>query len=310
MMSELPAATVDWGGSATSEAPSELPRNWPNRRSSRTVTTAGMRWHYQRMGSGVPFLLLHGTAASTHSWRDLMPLLASRFDVLAVDLPGHGYTDRRPDGDMSLPALADAIRAMLLKLDFDPQFAVGHSAGAAIALRMQLDKSIRARAIIGLNAALFPFGGSMTRLFAPMAKVFAGAPLMARMIARRAKDPASVSRILLGTGSQIDRQGIKIYQQLLQRESHVSAVLAMMASWRLDGFLNELRGVSCGLHLLSGENDRAVSPDEANTVAQALPHVQVISLESCGHLAHEEQPGRVAECLRRIADHEGGENAA
>lgn len=301
MSIEIPIDAVEWAADVALAAPAELPRQWPNRSSSRELSVDGIRWHYQRMGSGPRMLLVHGTAAATHSWRDLMPLLANDFDVLAIDLPGHGYTDRRPDGDMSLPALASALAGLLNTLDFAPNVAVGHSAGAAVALRMQLDGAMGPQTIVGLNAALLPFGGSMSRLIAPMAKMFAAAPMMAKMIARRAEDPASVRRILLGTGSEIDRRGIEIYQQLLRRESHVSAVLSMMASWRLDGFLEELREISCDLHLLSGQNDKAVSPEEANTVARTLPEVSVTRFPNCGHLAHEEQPDVVAKYIAEVS---------
>ena len=54
-------------------------RDWPNREASRFVHAAGLRWHVQVMGSGPVVLLLHGTGAATHSWRDLMPKLAERW---------------------------------------------------------------------------------------------------------------------------------------------------------------------------------------------------------------------------------------
>ena len=54
---------------------------WPNHAVSRLVDAGGVRWHVQRMGRGPVLLLVHGTGASTHSWRALMPLLATRFDV-------------------------------------------------------------------------------------------------------------------------------------------------------------------------------------------------------------------------------------
>lgn len=301
MISELSAAAFARTPCAQSDAPDDLPRDWPNRSSSRAIVVGEMRWHYQRMGRGAPLLLVHGTAAATHSWRDLMPLLASHFDVLAVDLPGHGFSNRRADGDMSLPGLAAALDALLKTLEYRPRIAVGHSAGAAIVLQMQLEQNIRAQTIIGLNAALLPFGGAMSRLFAPLAKAFAGAPQMARMISRRAQDPASVRRVLLGTGSNIDHQGVEIYRRLLQRETHVSAVLSMMASWRLDGFVERLGDLGCSLHLLSGANDKAVSPEEANSVARALPDAKVTRLQNCGHLAHEEQPEMVADFIRQVA---------
>ncbi|NBQ74895.1 MAG: alpha/beta hydrolase, partial [Acetobacteraceae bacterium] len=51
-------------------------RDWPNRTASRFVEAGGLNWHVQLMGQGPCLLLLHGTAAATHSWRDLAPLLA------------------------------------------------------------------------------------------------------------------------------------------------------------------------------------------------------------------------------------------
>ena len=60
---------------------------WPHREASHFVAAGAARWHVQRMGSGPPLLLLHGTGASVHSWRGLMPLLAQSHDVIACDLP-------------------------------------------------------------------------------------------------------------------------------------------------------------------------------------------------------------------------------
>ena len=63
-------------------------RDWPNRAHSRFVAAGGLSWHVQRMGAGPKLLMLHGTGASTHSFRDLAPLLAEEFDVAAPELPG------------------------------------------------------------------------------------------------------------------------------------------------------------------------------------------------------------------------------
>ena len=68
--------------------------DWPNRQYSRFVEAAGMRWHVQVMGQGPALLLLHGTGAATHSWRDVMPKLAGHYTVVAIDLPGHAFTQR------------------------------------------------------------------------------------------------------------------------------------------------------------------------------------------------------------------------
>ena len=90
----------------------------------------------QRAGKGEHVLLLHGTGASTHSWAVLFPLLAARFDTLAVDLPGHGFTQSFRRLDSALPGMVHALKVLLAAENFRPALIVGHSAGAAIAVRL------------------------------------------------------------------------------------------------------------------------------------------------------------------------------
>ena len=121
--------------------------NWPNHAASRFVSAAGFQWHVQIMGEGPALLLLHGSGASTHSWRDLAPKLAAHFTVIALDLPGQGFTQAPPASGFSLSAMAQSIAALLHELRVAPALVVGHSAGAAIAVRMAIDGLIAPKAI-------------------------------------------------------------------------------------------------------------------------------------------------------------------
>src|SRR3569833_51424 len=103
-------------------------RDWPNRDASRFVAAGGVRWHVQVTGQGPVALLAHGTGAATHSWRDLAPLLARRFTVVAHDLPGHGFTATPPRRRLSLPEMAHDLAALCAKLDVKPHIAICRSA--------------------------------------------------------------------------------------------------------------------------------------------------------------------------------------
>ncbi|MDJ0918755.1 MAG: alpha/beta fold hydrolase [Woeseiaceae bacterium] len=276
---------------------SEIPYDWPHRNSSRLTASQGSIWHVQRAGQGDTILLLHGTAASTHTWRDVIPALSGSFDVLAVDLPGHGFSERVVGGGMSLDDISDGIAGLLHDLKISPSCIVGHSAGAAVALNLVLKNQVDAGHIIGINAALLPFGGTLKNLFSPLARFFASTQLMPRMLARRAADKRAVERVLNGTGSTIDSDGMEYYQRLFQRESHLSSVLQMMASWELGPLLRELPGLQPQLMLIVGEQDQAVSPKEADSVARLLSKTEVMRLPGLGHLAHEEAPERIAELV-------------
>jgi magnesium chelatase accessory protein len=279
-------------------------RDWPNRAASRFVPAGGLIWHVQEMGEGPALLLLHGTAGATHSFRDLAPALSAHFRVIVPDLPGHGFTEAVDNSRLSLPAMARALAELLASLSAKPVLAAGHSAGAAILIRMALDGSIDPRAIIGLNAALLPFQGLAQHLFPPMAKLLVLNPVVPRVFAWSA-DTAAARRLIEKTGSSIDSTGIECYRRLIARSGHVAAALGMMARWDLDPIVAALPTLRTRLDLIVGTNDLAVPPSDAAVVRRRRPATHVIRLQGLGHLAHEENPALVAEHILTIARETG-----
>jgi len=275
---------------------------WPNGEASRFVRAAGMTWHVQEFGRGPIIVLLHGTGASTHSWRKVAPLLAQRFNVIALDLPGHGASRMPTRRFMSIDGMSRAIGALLRVLDRMPDLVVGHSAGAAVAVRMSLDKLIDPKAIIGLNAALLPLPGYAGQLFAPLARMLTHIPLVPRVFARRAFDRSLIEAMIANTGSRLDAEGIGYYHRLAQSPEHIAAVLAMMAEWDLPTLRRDLPRLKTQLTLLVGSNDRAIRPHDARRVQSILRGTRVISLDGLGHLAHEEAPELTVQMIERVAD--------
>jgi magnesium chelatase accessory protein len=276
-------------------------RDWPNRETSRFLSAGGLRWHVQVMGSGPILLLLHGTGASTHSWRDLAPLLASDFTVVAPDLPGHGFTQSPHSDQLSLPAMARATAALLKALEFAPHLVVGHSAGAAIGLRMTVDGSIAPRALVSLNGALLPFRGVASQLFPSLARLLVLNPFVPRLFAWRAGSAGAVDSLLQGTGSRLDQRGLALYQRLFSNRVHVAATLAMMANWDLDALGRQFGKLDLPVVLAVAANDKAVPPADAAEVARRLPNARIETIPAAGHLAHEEKPAEVAAMILRVA---------
>jgi magnesium chelatase accessory protein len=282
--------------------------HWPHHKRSSFVQAAGLRWHVQQFpgpGTDAPcLLLLHGTGASTHSWRDLAPLLANRYRVIAPDLPGHAFTGLPPGGvgspQLTLPGMARALQGLLSALGQTPVWVVGHSAGAAIAVRMCLDGLIQPQRLVGLNAALLPLGGLAGAVFSPAAKLMAAAPLVPRLFAWRARDPAVLQRLLHSTGSTLDATGTALYRRLVSSPAHATGALGMMANWDLPTLAADLPRLAVPLDLLVGTRDRTVPPEQAQRVWAQLSEAargRCVRLDGLGHLAHEEDPVRVAECL-------------
>jgi len=273
---------------------------WPNQQWSRFVQAGGLRWHLQQHGSGPGLLLVHGTGSSTHSWRDVMPLLAQHYTVLAVDLPGHGFSDSVPHARMSIAGMSECLAALLLAIDVEVNYCVGHSAGAVILCRLALDGLIAPRVVISENGAFVPWGGAAGTLFSPIARLMASGSLVPRLLSWSAGNPVNVARMIAGTGSHLDAQGIELYTRLVREPRHVAGALAMMANWDLYSFDRELPHLKTPLALIVAECDRAVPPRQAEWVKQRVPSAEIHRLAGLGHLAHEEDPRLVADEIAAI----------
>lgn len=272
-------------------------QDWPHRACSRFVAAGGIDWHVQQMGQGQALLLVHGTGATTHSWRGLLPLLAKHFAVIAPDLPGHGFTALPAQHRMSLPGMAHLLGDLLGVLEIRPEIVVGHSAGAAILARMCLDGVIAPRCLISLNGALLPLGGMPGRLFSPLARLLASSSFAAQLFAWRAGDRNMVQRLLRGTGSSIDPEGAELYLRLARNPGHVAGALAMMANWDLQGLARDLPKLKTPLVLVAGSNDRTIPSADAYRLHALMPRTEVVRLSGLGHLAHEEQAALVADLI-------------
>lgn len=293
--------------------------DWPHRARSRFVDAAGLRWHVQDFPGpagadpAAPVLLLHGTGSSAHSWRALAPLIARRRRVIAPDLPGHGFTSPAGRHPVSPAGMAQAVAALATALGVRPWQVVGHSAGAAIAVRLALDGGLDAQAtaggLVSLNGALVPLSGFAWTWFSPAAKLFAAAPVVPRLFAWRARDPAVVDRLLDGTGSRVEPVDRSIYRRLVRSPAHVAGALQMMAQWDLETLRRDLPGLQRPdrrpppprLHLVVGDRDRLVPPHLARQVQVLVPSASCTVLPGLGHLAHEEAPDAVLAAIDAAA---------
>jgi magnesium chelatase accessory protein len=275
--------------------------DWPNRSASRFVQADGLTWHVQIMGQGPVLLLVHGTGASSHSYRDLAPLLAQDFTVVVPDLPGHGFTSAPPSYRMTLKDMSAALASLIDALKAPPAMVVAHSAGAAIAARMALDGRITPQTLVSLNGALLPIPGLPGQFFSGMAKTLALIPAVPWLFSWRAGDPAAVRKMIASTGSTLDQAGIDLYARLLRDSGHVANVLAMMANWELDGLARDLPRLKPRLVLVVADQDRAVPVKVGRKLEQLVPGATLLVQQGLGHLSHEERPAETAALLHRIA---------
>ena len=264
---------------------------WPNASASRFVEAGGLRWHVQVLGAGPVVLLLHGSGAATHTWRELAPLLAAHCTVIAPDLPGHGFTARPSAERLSLDGMATSIDALLHTLHVVPGAIVGHSAGGALAL--WLARTWPSTTIVGLNAALAP-PHPLLSFVAPGMRLLTSAFGVGALTALLARNDRVFEALMQSTGSTIDAEQTAWYRAFAQTETHAAALMSMFAHWDLNALAPVLPAMNHPVTLVVGADDGWVSPAETKRIAARLPNARVITVDQAGHLVHEEFPERVS----------------
>ena len=265
--------------------------------SGRFVKTDGLNWHVEEMGQGPTILLVHGTAASIHSWRDVLPLLAESYHVVAIDLPGHGQTDSLASSNFKLESMGNGIAAVMRAMNIEPEIVVGHSAGAAILAYVCARKLLRPQTYVSFNGAFYPFAGWSGTLFSPIAKLAAFNPFLPRILSGLASR-ATVEKLLRDTGSTLSPEGVDLYFNLFKQSNHVAAALGMMASWDLNGMDDNLARLEPNSVFVAGEQDKAVPPDTADRAAARCRNAKSVHIKGLGHLLHEENPSLAAQIIK------------
>ena len=130
---------------------------------SKYATLNGAKVHYQNYGSGSEaFVLIHGWTCNLSHWRYQIPEFTKRARVIALDLPGHGQSDK-PDISYTMDHFAVAIDSVMRDAKVDRAVLVGHSMGTPVARQFYRKFPQKTLAIVIVDGALRPFGDKATR---------------------------------------------------------------------------------------------------------------------------------------------------
>jgi magnesium chelatase accessory protein len=269
------------------------------------VAADGIRFRVVTAGRGPTLLALHGTGSSSHSYRPLMRELGHRFRIVAPDLPGHAETRLLRERPLTLDAMAKAVAALCRAEGYEPQVVVGHSAGAAVAMRLVLDGAVRPDLLVGLASAATPLRGLSRVVFPTVARVAArskASGLFSLWVGRRRK----VRQLLESIGSDLDAAQLHAYERLAAQPRHIEGVLSMLSSWNVAPLTARLPELGTRVLLIAGQHDYAVPLVEQARLLGALPDACLEVVPNAGHLLHEQRPDAIRDLIlgefRRIQE--------
>ena len=275
----------------------------------RFVTVDGVRV-FARMHPGradrLPVLLVHGTAAWSGTWFELIPALQrDGYPVIAVDLPPFGYSDKGTRVDFSREAQAARLRGVLDAFRVERAMVVGHSFGGGPALEFALRAPERVERLVLVDAAL--------GLTAPPPDPSSAACRMLAMPRVRNVVMASTAANPLWSGtllrSFVARKEAVTPQRLVayREPASLHGASAALGAWAHHfacvpetGFSMDparIRAIGVPMYLLWGAADTITPLDQAMHLQAVAPTSRLDVLPGVGHIPHIEDPGAFARTL-------------
>jgi pimeloyl-ACP methyl ester carboxylesterase len=294
----------------------DMTQRKPNLRSVREVvpslefrTVHGYRRAFRIAGSGPVILLIHGIGDNSTTWETVQAKLAQRFTVIAVDLLGHGQSDK-PRADYSIAAYANGMRDLLSVLDIERVTVVGHSLGGGVAMQFayQFPHLVERLVLVGaggvtkdvnivLRLASLPMGSEALALLRlplvlPALQLFGRAAGMVLGSTGVGHDLPDVLRVLADLPEPM-------------ASAAFTRTLRAVVDWRgqmvtmLDRcYLTQ----SVPVQIIWGTDDVVVPVSHARMAHAAMPGSRLEIFERSGHFPFHDDPDRFIEVVERFID--------
>lgn len=252
---------------------------------------------YVRTGSGPPVVLVHGIASSIYTWRDVLPELAGRHEVVALDLPGFGGSSQPPD--LSFERLPAAVLGLADQLGLQRFALVGHSLGGAVSTLVAARRPERVRRLVLIDAAGYNQAPGQRPWLLRLIASPAGAPLEALPAPPRWLVWLGLRQVF-EDDSRVDAARIDSYAAPAARPGAAAALRALLGSDPGADFATAARSVQAPTLVIWGEEDRWTPVEHAELFRRDVARARVEIVRGSGHMPQEERPEDVKRLLREF----------
>ena len=246
----------------------------------RTATYAQIqdtRVRYVDVGKGPAVVLVHGFASALDTWNLLIPTLAARHRVIALDLKGFGWTDR-PEGDYSPHAQARLVLGLLDKLGVERTALVAHSWGSSVALAAAMHQPSRFTRLALYDAWVYE--EQLPPFFHWARTDGVGESLFSMFYKERADE-----RIALAFYDKryVTEAFVESVERALDRPGTTAAALAAVRGQRYAAVQKNYRSVRQPTLLLWGREDIVTPVSFGERLSRDLPGARLVVYPRCGH---------------------------
>jgi pimeloyl-ACP methyl ester carboxylesterase len=265
------------------------------------VDVAGMKVHMRDEGvrdDPSPIVLLHGTAASLHTWEGWVETLKARRRVIRFDLPGFGLTGPAPNGNYSIENYVRFVTAMLDKLGVQHCVLGGNSFGGYVAWATALALPDRVDKLILVDAGGYALAGSSPPLGFRIAQL-PGLNRIFETTLPRSLIESSV-RAVYGDPSKVTPELIDRYYELALREGNRRALAQRFAQARPGELAARIPELKLPTLILWGDRDQLIPLEAAARFHRDVSGSKMVMFDDLGHVPHEEDPGRTVAAVKEF----------
>ena len=255
----------------------------------------GIHLRYETWGVGsAPLVLLHGLGSSADDWFTQLPAFAPHYLCVAVDLRGHGLSEK-PAGRYSVGLFAADVAALLRGLDLTPAHILGLSLGGMIAQQLALVQPQIVRSLVLINTlpGLWPPPRQILRVGLRRLTPPWRTPDMTQVAARVAADLFPDPAAAFFRTQAAERIGAN------DPDAYRGATLAVARFWPGSA----LKRITCPTLIIAGETDRVVPGVYQARLRKALPHARFVSILGAGHACNIDRSDMVNAAVLEFLSH-------
>ncbi len=246
--------------------------------------------HFRDEGEGFPIVLIHGTAASLHTWDAWTDELKKTNRVIRMDLPAFGITGPNKNADYSIEAYTTFLHSFLEKLKLEKFHLAGNSLGGNIAWNYTADYPSKVEKLILVDASGLPTNKSQPAIF-KMAKT----PILNSLflyITPRFLIKKNIEEVY-EDDSKITDELINRYHKMALRVGNRKAFIdRAKTDFKLDTQVNleKLKSIQTSTLLIWGAKDLWIPIANGIRMNEILVNSKLEVLKNSGHVPMEENP--------------------
>ncbi len=250
------------------------------------------RIHYLEAGVGEPLLLVHSIGQSLYTWRNVFAELSDNYRVIAIDLPGHGYSARPDTLTYTADDLAFVLNAFLDALDIKSAHIIGFSIGAVYMLRFLslYPKRVANCIAISPGGVTEQMPKLVHRLQKPLISVFARNLYTAGNVRALLEECVTDPQL-------IDDHVVKQYYEPVSDGLAREAIMYALRNLDMETVAGGLLPVEHEVLVLWGKNDLWHPPSGSVYFQSILRSGRYYLVRNAGHLLQEEAPAKLLEII-------------